>query len=84
MKQEIIIPYQKSEEGGNIFAVCKLNQVNEASNTAKRAFSINKSRLIGIYQSSDNTLQHTDALNRMCMCANTQIYWSYCSPSPCP
>lgn len=49
MKQEIIIPYQKSEEGGNIFAVCKLNQVNEASNTAKRAFSINKSRLIGIY-----------------------------------
>lgn len=49
MKQEIIIPYQKSEERGNIFAVCKLNQVNEASNTAKRAFSINKSCLIGIY-----------------------------------
>lgn len=41
--------YQKSEEGGNIFAMHKLNQVNEASNMAKRPLSINKFSLIGMY-----------------------------------
>lgn len=57
--------YQKSEEGGNIFAMHKLNQVNEASNIAKRTLSINKFSLIGMYQLSDNTLQPTDAWGGM-------------------